>query len=190
MDINRRFMTVAETGRQVARESIRLQVATTLSQAEALYWDLVAARENVRVAERAVAVSEQLLKDNQEREEIGVFSKMEVFTAASEVSARRRDLVAAQRVYEMAEADLKNALTRDLSSVLTGLLIEPVDPLPDPSRDTLPALEDALARAVEKRAELRQAELNLRTQDVPPMPVCSAHLTPSPWSTAALGEIA
>jgi outer membrane protein TolC len=165
-NVNRRFLTVAEAGERIARESIRLQVSTSLAETEAMYWDLVAARENVRVAERALAVSEQFLQDNREREAIGTVSGIEVLTAASEASARRRDLIAAQTVYDRREADLKNALTRDVSKILSSVRLEPVDPLPDPSRESVPSLEDALAQATRYRAELRQAALNLQIQDV------------------------
>ncbi len=138
-DVNRRFLTVAESGRKITTEAVRQQVMTTLSQAETLYWDLVSARDNVLVAEKSLQVAQQLYEDNREREEAGALSKIEVFTAASEVSARRRDLIAARTVYDLRETELKNTLTRDVAKVVASVRVEPTDPLPDPHAESVPA---------------------------------------------------
>ncbi|MFB3903544.1 MAG: TolC family protein [Acidobacteriota bacterium] len=163
--VNRRFLTVAERGKRISAEAARQQVMTTLSQAESLYWDLVAARDNVEVARQALAVAEQLLRDNTIREELGAISRMEVFTAASEVAARRRDLIAAQAVFDSREADLKNLLTRDFAKASESIRIDPIDSLPEPT-DTPPQLEDLLSEAVRNRPEILQAEANLENQEV------------------------
>ncbi len=165
-EVNGRFLTVAERGKRIAAEAARQEVMTTLSQAESLYWDLVAARDDVRVAQEALAVAQQLLEDNTAREEMGALSKMEVFTAASEAAARRRDLVATQAVFDLREADLKALLTRDFARVFESVRLDPVDSLPDPVMENPPQLQDFLAEAVRNRPELRQAEANLENQEV------------------------
>ncbi len=165
-DVNRRFLTIAERGKEITTQAVRQQVMTTLSQAETLYWDLVAARDNVLVAEKSLQVAEQLHEDNREREAIGALSKIEVFTAASEVYARRRDLIAARTVFELRETDLKASLTRDVARIAASVRVEPTDSLPDPRTQPLPRLEDMQAIALENRPELRQGEANLQNQDV------------------------
>ncbi len=165
-DVNRRFLTIAERGKKITTEAVRQQVMTTLSQAETLYWDLVAARDNVLVSEKSLQVAEQLYEDNREREAAGALSKIEVFTAASEASARRRDLIAARTVFELRETDLKTAVTRDVARIVESVRVEPTDSLPDPRTQPVPRLEDMLAFALENRPELRQSEANLQNQDV------------------------
>ncbi len=164
-EVNGRFLTVAERGKRIAAEAARQQIITTLAQAESLYWDLVAARDDVRVAQQALAVAQQLLDENTAREEMGALSKMEVFTAASETAARRRDLIAAQAVFDAREADLKALLTRDYAKVFESIRLDPTDTLPDPVENP-PKLEDLLAEAVRNRPEIRQAEANLENQKV------------------------
>jgi len=164
-EVGGRFLEVAERGKRISAEATRQQVMTTLSQAESLYWDLVAARDNVRVAQQALSVAQQLLEDNTAREELGALSKMEVFTAASEAAARRRDLIAAQAVFDSREADLKSLLTRDFAKVFQSVRLDPTDSLPDPVANP-PRLEDLLSDAVRNRPELRQAEANLENQEV------------------------
>ncbi len=165
-DVNRRFLAVAENGRRIARELLRQQVLETLSGAESMYWDLVAARENVRVTENALAVARQLYEDNREREAAGALAGIEVITAASEVSARQRDLIAAQMVMQHRESELKASLTRRMPEALESARIEPTDELPDPRAEEIPALAAVQAEAIANRPELRQAELNLLNQEI------------------------
>jgi outer membrane protein TolC len=47
----RRFIDVAKNESKIMNEMVRAQVNTSLAQAQKTYWDLVAARENVCVAE-------------------------------------------------------------------------------------------------------------------------------------------
>ena len=159
--IGRRFVEVAKNESQIMKEIVRLQVNTTLAQAQNTYWDLVAARENVRVAEQSLAVAQRLHADNKSRAEIGTASGLDVVTAASEVAARQRDLVSAQTTLQMCEVDLKSVISKNLSALVSSVQIEPVDSLPDPKADDIPKLEDALTTAIKNRSEIRQAEVNL-----------------------------
>jgi outer membrane protein len=165
-DIGRRFVEVAKNESKIMKEIVRLQVNTTLAQAQNTYWDLVAARENVRVAEQSMAVAQRLHADNKSRAEIGTASGLDVVTAESEVAARQRDLVAAQTTLQMREVDLKSVISKNLSDLVGSVQIEPIDSLPDPKADDIPSLEDALTTAIKNRSEIRQAEVNLLTQDI------------------------
>ena len=164
--IGRRFLDVAKNETQMVKEVVRLQVNTTLAQAQSTYWDLVAARENVRVAEQSLAVAQRLHEDNKTREEIGTASGLDVVTAESEVAARQRDLATAQAALQMREVDLKNVISKNLAELLSSVQIEPTDALPDPKDSDIPKLEDALTTAFSNRSEIRQAEANLLTQDI------------------------
>jgi outer membrane protein TolC len=165
-DVGRRFLQVAKNETKIMDEIVRLQVNTTLAQAQNSYWDLVAAGENVRVAEESLEVARRLYKDNQQKEEIGSASGLDVITANSELAARERDLAGALAAMQMREVELKNVLSKDLAAILDSVQIEPADPLPDPKAGDIPKLDEALATAMVKRSEIRQAEVNLDTQDI------------------------
>jgi outer membrane protein TolC len=165
-DVGRRFLEVAKNESKIMREIVRLQVNTTMAQAQNTYWDLVAARENVRVAEQSLAVAQRFYEDNRIREEVGTVSGLEVVTAESEVAARQRDLVTAQTALQMRQVDLKNIISKDLSAILGSVQIEPTDDLPEPKDGDIPRLEDALTTAMNNRSEIRQAEVNIQTQEI------------------------
>jgi outer membrane protein len=166
LDIGRRFLDVAKNESKIMQENVHLQVNTTLAQAQDTYWNLVAARENVRVAGESLAVSRRLYEDNKNKEEIGTASGLDVVTAASEVASMERDLVTAQTALQMREVELKNIISKDLSELLGPVQIEPIDTLPDPKESDIPKLSDALTVAMKNRPEIRQAEVNLLTQDI------------------------
>jgi outer membrane protein len=164
--VGRRFLEVAKSETQMVKEVVRLQVNTTLAQAQSTYWDLVAARENVRVAEQSLAVAQRLREDNKTREEIGTASGLDVVTAESEVAARQRDLATAEAALQMREVDLKNMISANLAELLNAVQIEPTDALPKPKDSDIPKLDDALTTAFSNRSEIRQAEANLHIQDI------------------------
>lgn len=164
--VNRRFLDVAENGRKITHEAYRQQVITTLAQAQSLYWDVAAARDNVRVAEKFLEVARQLYQDNKVREEVGRLSYLDVVTAESEVAARQRDLVIAQANRQMREVELKNMLSRQIDAELGRADIDTADPLPEPKHADIPKLADAMSTALQNRPELRQAEGNILNQSI------------------------
>jgi outer membrane protein TolC len=163
---NERFIRVARNNVKVADEVFQQQVITTVVTVANAYWDLAAARENVRVAEQSLGVSERLLKDNQFRVEVGTMSPLEVVSAEAEVAARTRDLTVARTNLQLQEAALKNLLSKKVDQALDAAGIVIKDPMPEPRDSDLPALSVALGFALENRPDLRQAERNLQNQDV------------------------
>ena len=162
----RRFLEVAKNETKIMQENLRLQENTTLAQAQNMYWDLVAARDNVRVSEQSLEVAKHFLADTRTKEEIGTVSGLDVVTAESEVAARERDLVTAQAVMQLREVDLKNVISKDLRELLNSVQVEPTDALPEPKDGDIPKVSEALATAMGGRPEIRQAEVNLLIQDI------------------------
>jgi len=165
-NVGRRFIETARREMDAAKEVVRLQVNTTMAQAQNTYWDLVAAQENVHVAEQSLEVAQHFFEDNKVREEVGTVSGLEVVTAESEVAARQRDLVSAQTMMQMREVELKNFISKDLRDILGTVPIEPTDALPEPKDSDIPKINDALAIAMANRPEIHQAETNILIQDI------------------------
>jgi hypothetical protein len=163
---NERYILVARNNTSVAEEVFRLQIIATVVAVENAYWDLAALQESVKVAEQALAVAQQLYKDNQIRLDVGTMSPLDVTSAESEAAARTRDLTIASTNLQLQEATLKNMLVKSISPQLDAAKIVIKDPMPEPLKGDLPELETALAAAMESRPELRQSEVNLKNQDI------------------------
>jgi outer membrane protein TolC len=163
---NERYIIVARNNIKVAEDVFRLQVITTVVAVENAYWDLAAFQEGVRVAQQALAVAEQLCQDNKAKLEIGTMSPLDVTSAESEVASRVRDLTVATTNLEFQEATLKNMLVKKVGPELDAARIVIADRMPEPAPADIPEAKTALAKAMETRPELRQADINLRNQDI------------------------
>ncbi len=163
---NERFIMVARNNTKVAEHVFRLQVINTVVAVENAYWDLAALQQSVRVAEQALAVAQQLYRDNQIRLDVGTMSPLDVTSAESEVAARTRDLTVATTNLQLQEATFKNMLVKKVGPELDSVRIVIKDPMPESSQTDIPDLEKALAEALETRPELHQAGITLQNQDI------------------------
>src|SRR5262249_40239182 len=71
---NRRNILIANNTRKLADWGFAQQAITTITNTVTAYWELVYAREHVKVQEQAVAVSEKLYNDNKKQLEIGTMA--------------------------------------------------------------------------------------------------------------------
>ena len=163
---NERYIMVARNNTTVAEDVFRLQVINTVVAVENAYWDLAALQESVRVTEQALAVAQQLYKDNQIRLDVGTMSPLDVTSAESEVAAGTRDLTVAATNLQLQEATLKNMLVKRVSPQLDAARIVIRDPMPEPKQTEIPDVVSAQNAAMENRPELRQTAINLKNQDI------------------------
>ena len=163
---NAKFIRLAKNSANIADSVFRQQVITTVTQVLNLYYDLVYFRENVRVAERSLALAQKTLNDNQRQVEIGTLAPIEVVRAESEVAARTQDLIVAQTGFQQQQELIKTALSKQVDKELAAAEVDPTDSLPEPKPEDVPPLDDALSLAAQNRAEIEQADLNLRGQEI------------------------
>jgi outer membrane protein TolC len=163
---NERYIMVARNNTKVAEDVFRLQLINTVVAVENAYWDLSALQESVRVAEHALAVAQQLYRDNKVKLEVGTMSPLDVTSAESEVASRTRDLTVATTNLQFQEATLKNILSKKVGPELDAARIVIGDKMPEPVPADIPETQVALTKAMESRPELRQAAINLQNQDI------------------------
>jgi outer membrane protein TolC len=163
---NERYIMVARNNTNVAEHVVRLQLINTIVAVENAYWDLAALQEIVKVAEQSLAVSQQLLKDNQVRLDVGTMSLLDVTSAESEVASRTRDLTVALTNMQYQEATLKNMLVKKVNPQVDAATVVLKDRMPKPSDRDIPDMQAALKRALELRPELKQADINIQNQDI------------------------
>jgi outer membrane protein len=175
---NRRFITVTRNNREISREVFHQQLTQSLADAENLYWDYVALREAVRVAQQAVVLAEKLYGDNQKQLALGALAPLDVVQAESQLASSRRDLVFAQTNLQMQELRVKSALSKNITPELAAAQLEPTDSLPEPLDTPIPPLEQAVTSALRDRALLHQARIGLENQKISEQ-FTSANLKPT-----------
>jgi outer membrane protein len=164
---NTRYIVEAKNTLKVADSQFAQQVIATVSAVQTDYWELVFARENVKVEEAAVAVSNKLYGDNKKQLEIGTMAPLDVLTAESELATDTQNLIVAQTNKLQLETVLLNAITRNpVAPSLFNIEVVPTTAIATPNiTENLP-LMDAVQEAWQKRPEIYQADLNLKNAEV------------------------
>jgi outer membrane protein TolC len=164
---NTRFIIESKNSLKVANSIFAQQVIATVSQVMTDYWELVYARENVKVEEAAVGVSNKLYEDNKKQLEIGTMAPLDVLTAESQLATDQQNLIVAQTNKLQQETVLLVAITKNpLAANLNGVELVPTTPIGIPDVIENISLEDAVKEAWQKRPEILQADLNLKNAGI------------------------
>ncbi len=164
---NTRLIVEAKNVEKVGLSQLSQQVMATVTQASTDYWELVYARQNVKVEQTAVQVSQTLLDDNKERFSIGTLASLDVLTAQSQLASDKQALVQAQSIQLQDETTLLNDITKNpLDVTLAGIEIVPTTPISAPGISENIKIEDAVKEAWEKRPELQQIALMLKNAGI------------------------
>ena len=160
--VNTRNIRIAKNNRKIADWAFTQQAITTVTNTITAYWELVFARENVKVQQQAVTVAEKLYNDNKKQLEIGTMAPLDVTRAESELATNRQNLIVAQTLQLQDQQVLKNAISKDpLASNYVNVEIIPTDLPSRPEAVEAPTFEEAVKEAFAKRPELQEEALNL-----------------------------
>jgi outer membrane protein TolC len=164
---NTRFIRIAKNSKKIADLTFSQQVITSVVQVENLYWELVFAREDVKVKQRSVQVAEKLYNDNKRQVEIGTLAPIEVVRAEAEVARNRQDLIVAQTVQLQEQMLLKNAISKNtLDPTLRDVEIIPSDVVAPPPKIEILPIQDAVKEALEKRPDITQQRIDLQNRQI------------------------
>ena len=165
--VGTRNIRIAKNNRKIADWAFTQQAITTVTNTIAAYWELVFARENVKVQQQAVTVAEKLYNDNRKQLEIGTMAPLDVTRAESELATDRQNLIVAQTVQLQDQQTLKNAISKNpLAPNFVNLEIVPTDLPSRPEAIEAPTFEDAVKEAFAKRPELQEEALNLLNGEI------------------------
>ena len=163
--INRSPITIAQNNLEISEIQFEQQVMDLAAQATNAYWDLVYAREDIRVQEASLALAERTLRDNQMQVQIGTLAPIEVVQAESAVATRRESLVVARYNQTRIEDSIKQLVSRVPDPAMVLLSLNPVEDVRNRTDEILP-VADAIQLALLNRPEMRQSELDIRNNDI------------------------
>jgi outer membrane protein TolC len=166
--LNTRLIVQAKNTRKIAEEGFRLQVITTVSQIENIYWDLVNAYEDYKVKERSLALAQKTLSDNQKQVEIGTLAPLDVVRAQSTVASAEQDLIVSKTNLQLQQLTIKNALTRSLpndSQIMQSEVI-PTDTVMIPDQENLPSVQDMIQQALTNSPSYITSKINLQNGQI------------------------
>jgi outer membrane protein len=164
IDPARAALRVTALDRDRSSAALARQVLQTVSEVEAAYWQLVAARRDVEVHRSTVALAERQREETQVRVKSGTVSPSDIAQPTAEVERRRGELLEAQESVVRAERTLKQLILDEVVDPMWNVEIVPFD-MPD-SPAVKADLGQALTDASEHRPELLELAATISQHDV------------------------
>jgi outer membrane protein TolC len=167
---NLRYLRIAKNNEKISDEAFALQVATTVTQIENMYWDLTGAYEDEQVKQASLDFANQTLDSARKQLQLQAVPAIDVMKDEGEVAEREQDLTIAKSTLEFQELLLKNALTKNLDDpVLEAMAVRPTD-LTAVTADLKMAAtgfaSDAIAEALARRTELSESMIDLQNRGI------------------------
>jgi outer membrane protein len=191
---NKRFIIEATNTVVVGEWQFKAAATNDITTTADDYWNLVYARQNVKVEEQTVSVDQQLYNENKDKLNIGTMSPLDVLTAQSQLATDKQALVVAQTLQLQDEAKLLTDITKDPTDPsLDGVEVVPTSPIPLNDLVGNPSVKELVQQAWSNRPELQEQGLNLKNADTEVKATRNA-LLPSlnlvgEYSTTGLGGV-
>jgi outer membrane protein len=164
IDGTRTSLQTTLISQNISELQLKATTITTTSSVRNAYYDLIASRRAIEVAQQALSLASKLVADNQQRVEIGTMAPIDVIQAQAEEATRRQTLVQAEATARTAELALKRLIVSGTDDPLWTASINPVDrPVFAPKPVDVEAL---VANALDNRLDLQQAMRTLDSNDL------------------------
>ncbi len=166
--VNNRNIRIARNNLKVSELVFKQQVIATVASVIGLYWDLVAANEDVVVKRQALALNQKLYDDNKKQVEIGTLAPIEIIRAEAEVARSQQELTISETNLLQQETVLKNALSRTgvANPALADSRVIATDKIRIPENEPVQPIQDLVNRAMDFRPEVEQSRINIESSKI------------------------
>ncbi len=164
--VNARQIHIAKNNRELSDLTFKLQVETTVAAVMELYWEFVALKDQVTVAQESIVAAQRLYADNQRQVAVGTLAPIEVTRAEAQIAAGEQQLVVAQTQVLQQEVILKTALSRNgiASPTIADAHIITTDRITIPDVEPIQPVQEMTAMALASRPELAQSRVQIDNQ--------------------------
>jgi outer membrane protein len=150
--------------RDLSDIQLRGVVTGTMRNVKNAYWDLVYAINNLKAQQQSLALSQQSLKDNQKRVEIGTMAPIDIVQAQAEVASNDQGVIIADANIKQAQDNLRALILDPGAPDFWTVEFEPTD---EPAFSEQPIdVDEAVRNALSKRSDLMSAKNSLEQSDV------------------------
>ncbi len=163
-EVNTLDILLARGNLENSREDLRNQAMLTAQSVEDAYWNVLAAREALRISQMALKRAEDLLKLNEKKVEVGTLAPIEITEAEAGVASQVESVIVAETTLEDAEDVLLQLMAVPPDSAAWEQRLELTD---RPSFVPVKVdLADAIATALERRPEMLTARRVLQDNEL------------------------
>ncbi len=164
--VNRLPITIARSQRKVQEFSLESTLQQLLVTAENAYWDLVSARERLKVQEQALFLADQALKRSQKEVELGATSPLEIFQPQQNYATAEINLTQVKYQLQIAEDALRRQISVDLDPDIRKLPIVLTEDSKISGDEPALDAESLVGMAMQKRPDLLSIKQSLDVNDL------------------------
>jgi outer membrane protein len=164
IDGARQQLLVSQKNKEISDTQLEQAITQTTRSVRNAYYDLVGAIGSLAVQRQSLQLSQQSLKDNRARVEIGTMAPLDIVQAEAEVATREESVIIAEAAIERLMDNLRSLVYNPSSPDFWTARIEPTDTL-----TFVPMTVDAdaaIKTALTERTDLQNARKNLEINDV------------------------
>jgi outer membrane protein TolC len=161
---NERYIHLAKRNLQLTDLAFRLQVITTVTQIENIYWDLESAYQDEQIKERSLGFANQTLTDDQKQLELQAIPAMQVMKDQSDVAAAEGLLTLARSNLRLQELQMLFALSKTDDPVMDTMSVIPLDRAGPPDPNAGKSIDDLIAEAEKNRPDVAELQITSEIQ--------------------------
>lgn len=125
--VARKEIIIARQNYEISEAQLKSQVLDTIYQVEEAYWNLVLAKENLKVKQQSLQLARDQLAKTKKEIEVGQQAAIEILNVQAAVSQREAEIVQAEAAVRSAEDRLKVILNLATGADLQSIKINPVE---------------------------------------------------------------
>jgi outer membrane protein TolC len=164
--VNRLNVMLTRSRLRISEYALRNSMLNLVSTAESAYWDVVSARENLKVTEGARDVAAEFLKLSQRQLELGALSPLDIYVPQQQLASLEVNVTQARFRLQQVEDALRKQIGADLDPDVRKLPIMLTDSADMPVESISYDREQSIQLAMQNRPDLKQATQNLDADDL------------------------
>jgi outer membrane protein len=165
--VNRLNLMMARSSYRISDYNLRSQLLTLVNGAETAYWNVIQARESVKVAEKARETSQSNLNYVQQQLDLGAISPLDIYNPQQQLASTVLQVSQAKFALAQAEDALRLQIAVDLDADLRKLPINLTETVDLPNVDAIVFdREESINKALAGRPDVKSALQSLDRDDL------------------------
>ncbi|MBC8166384.1 MAG: TolC family protein [Bryobacteraceae bacterium] len=158
-------VTIAQSRLRQSEYDIQDRILRLVNTSELSYWDVVLAREQLKVQEQNLALTEQFLKRSRRELELGAISQLDIYQPEAQYKNAELSVTQARYRLQSVEDVLRRQISADLDNAVRNLPIVLTEDLAPPVQTTLDR-DDLVGRAIRQRPDLKSIRQAMDIDDL------------------------
>ena len=164
IDQIRQQVANSKKARELSDIQLEGVITQTVRAVRNAYWDLSTSINNHKAQQESLKLSQQSLRDNQKRVEIGTLAPLDVIQAQAEVASNEERVIVAEAQIRAAQDNLRALILDPGAPDFWTVSFEPSDEASFAARAI--DVDAAVRNALDKRSDLRSAKNSLEQSDI------------------------